>query len=45
MQRKGSDVFLKAEKKHPPSEPGLAPGYSAYVTDALPLELLGLANV
>ena len=41
----GSEALAKVEKKAPPSQPGLEPGSSAYMTDALPLPLLGSAHV
>ena len=41
----GSEALAKVEKKAPSSQPGLEPGSSAYMTDALPLELLGPAHV
>ena len=41
----GSEALAKVEKKAPPSQPGLEPGSPANMTDALPLELLGPAQV
>ena len=45
LKRRGSEAFVKVEKKAPLSQPGLELGSSAYATDALPLELLGPAHV
>ena len=30
LKRKGSEAFVKVEKKAPPSQPGTKPGLSAY---------------
>ena len=45
LKRKRSKAFGKVKKNAPPSQPGLEPRYAAYMTDALPLELLGLAHI
>ena len=41
LKRRGSEAFVKVEKKVPLFQPGLEAGSSVYTTVALPLELLG----